>query len=317
MRGGLFRLGLSAVLGLVLGVAQISAVARADDGAAASASANVDLNAAIAKTNAYVGLMNRTLRAVESWNRYTSWVNLKKGPTGKETYIDYGLYSLYDVKREIEEARAAIGTPPTTPELDAAFERYIAAYEALAPLLTTANGYYERKDYKSDKLAEGKALHVKMVPAAEAFLTARADVENRMRTFKRDLDKRALASIEAQEGQGPNWHVKNVMMTAQDVVEELPQGRQAANMKAFDTTLDAYAKAVRSFDEFAQAYPGKFSGFESQPRSLLGKLREFRDKIAKSKGKVTNQFVNMDLTFLFNQYNMMVSMSDMATRLGR
>ncbi|MGD9668060.1 MAG: YiiG family protein [Hyphomicrobiaceae bacterium] len=278
-----------------------------------SDAAGAELGAAIAKSNAYIELMNRTLRAVESWNRYTSWVNVKKGPTGKERYIDYGLYSLYDVKDEIAKARGAIGKPPASPELDAAAERYINAYEALSPLITAANGYYERKDYKSDKMAEGKALHAKLVPAAEAFIAARGEIETGMRTFKRDLDKRSLAAIEAREGQGPNWHVKNVMMTAQDAIEQLPQGQRAADMKAFDAALDGYAKAVRGFDEFSQAYPGRFSAFESQPRSLLGKLREIRDKLAKAKGKVRDQFVGMDLTFLVSQYNMMVSTSRMAT----
>lgn len=288
--------------------------ARAETSVPAS---DADLGPAIAKSNAYIELMNRTLRAVESWNRYASWVDLKKGPTGKERYIDYGLYSLYDVKDEIAKARAVVGKPPATPELDAAFERYMSSYEALAPLITVANGYYERKDYKSDKMEEGKALHAKLMPAAKAFLAARADIEGKMRAFKRDLDQRSLAALAAKEGQGPSWHVKNVMMSAEDVVELLPKGKQPADMKAFDAALDVYAKAVREFDVFAEAYPGKFSGFESRPRSLLGKLRDIRDKLAKSKGKVANQFVGMDLTFLFSEYNSMVSMAQMATRFGR
>lgn len=278
---------------------------------------NFDLDAAIAKSNAYIALMNRTLRAVESWNRYTSWVNVKSGPTGKERYIDYGLYSLYDVKDEIAKARGALGEPPPTPELDAAFTRYIEAYETLAPLITSANGYYERKDYKSDKMVEGKALHAKMAPAADAFLRARAEVETLMRTFKRDLDKRALAAIAARDGQSAAWHIKSVMMAAEDVIEQLPRGPQPADMKAFDAALDVYAKTVRAFDEFAGANASKLSTFESQPRSLLGKLREVRDKLAKAKGRVANQFVGMDLTFLVSEYNMMVSMSQMATRFGK
>ena len=38
-------------------------------------------------------------------------------------------------------------------------KRYISAYEKLAPLITEANGYYERKDYLADKMAAGKTLH--------------------------------------------------------------------------------------------------------------------------------------------------------------
>ena len=59
--------------------------------------------------------MNRTLRAVESWERYTSWVNVRTGPTGKERYITYGLYSLYDVRDEIRKAGEATALPPAAP----------------------------------------------------------------------------------------------------------------------------------------------------------------------------------------------------------
>lgn len=274
--------------------------------------AAADLKAAIVKSNAYIELMNRTLRAVESWQRYASWVNVQKGPTGKERYIDYGLYGLYDVKDEIAKAREVMQKPPLDAGLDQAFARYVDSYEALAPLITAANGYYERKDYKTDKMKEGRELHAKLVPAAKAFIEARADIETRMRTFKREIDKRALAAIAAKEGQGPAWHVKSVMMAAQDVVETLPQSK-GFDLKAFDAALEVYAKTTREFDMFAEAYPGKFSGFSSQPRSLLGKLRDIRDKLAKSKGKV-NQWIGMDLTFLVSEYNMMVSSSQMATR---
>ena len=91
-----------------------------------SASAE-DVQAALEKANVYIDVAKNTERAVDSWDRYKSWVDMKKGPTGKERYISYGLYSLYDVKDEIAKAEAAAGQPPAQPELDAAVKRYIAA----------------------------------------------------------------------------------------------------------------------------------------------------------------------------------------------
>ena len=135
-----------------------------------------ELQAAIAKSNAYTSLSNRTIRAIESWDRYKSWVDMKKGPTGKERYISYGLYSLYDVKDEIAKAEAAAGQPPAQPELDAAVKRYIAAYQELAPLITRAERYYDRKDYRDDNLAEGQKLHVQMVPATAASNALRSTI---------------------------------------------------------------------------------------------------------------------------------------------
>lgn len=275
------------------------------------------LSAAIEKSNAYIGLMNRTLRAVESWDRYLSWVNVKTGPTGRERYIDYGLYSLYDVRDEIRKARAATIRQPHAPELDATVARYIDAYEALAPLLTSANGYYERKDWKSDKLAEGKALHAKMVPAATGFLAERQALERQMRGFKGDIDRRSLAAIEAEEGRSARWHIKNVMVEAGRMIELLPSSAApVVDLKSFDAALAIYAAAVKEMDHFAEAYPGKFSVFESQPRSLLGKLRDFRDKLARAKGDA-RRGAGGDLTWIVSEYNMMVSASDSATRFSR
>ena len=74
--------------------------------------------AVVRKLNAYVALLNRTLRASESLARYESWVNMRTGPTGRERIV-YGLYSLYDVRGEIGKARAAVDAAPPMPELDA------------------------------------------------------------------------------------------------------------------------------------------------------------------------------------------------------
>jgi hypothetical protein len=98
----------------------------------AQSAEEADPNAAIDKMNAYVSLLNRTIRASESLDRYDSWVDMKKGPTGKERNV-YGLYSLYDVRSEIEAAEAAITAEPKLPALDEAMVSYIAIYQKLAP----------------------------------------------------------------------------------------------------------------------------------------------------------------------------------------
>ena len=94
----------SAVCAIVLAGAMpvaVSAQGVPAQGAASAPAGEAELQAAITKSNAYTALMNRTLRAIQSWERYASWVDMKKGPTGKERYISYGLYSLYDVTGEI------------------------------------------------------------------------------------------------------------------------------------------------------------------------------------------------------------------------
>ena len=94
-----------------------------------------DIQPAIEKANLYIETAKYTERAVDSWDRYLSWVDVETGPTGKERYISYGMYPIDDLSGLLEAARAAAGQEPVTPQLDAAMKRYIDAYEALFPVM--------------------------------------------------------------------------------------------------------------------------------------------------------------------------------------
>ena len=272
--------------------------------------------ATVRKLNTYVGLLNRTLRASESIARYRSWVDMRTGPTGRERIV-YGLYSLYDVRGEIEKARAAVAAPPGMTELDAQIAPYTAAYEALAPIITQADGYYERQDYKEDKWAEAKALHARLAPAAQTFLAERAKVEGLFAREKERSDAAELALIERREGRKARWHAMNVMIRARPILALLPSdARPVVDMPAFEAAVSAYASAVRDLDTYVAAEPGALSSFESRPRAWLGKLREFRDKLARAKGDARRGAGN-DLTWIVNDYNTMISTAQIASRPAR
>lgn len=283
-------------------------VATADD---------ADLQAAIAKSNAYTALMNRTLRAIQSWERYASWVDMKKGPTGKERYISYGMYSLYDVAGEIRKAEEAAANAPALPEIDAVVRRYIKAYQDLAPLVTRAERYYERKDYRDDNAAEGQKLHVAMVPAATAFLAERAALDATMRVYKKSLDAREMAAVERREGRSARWQLRNIMIHARAVMDLMPSNEKPiVDLKAFDAAIVDYAGAVREMDRFKETDPKGVPMIESQASSWLGKVRDFRDKLARSKGDVRRGAAS-DANWLVSSYNTMVSLSESAMRMPR
>ena len=309
------RAGVRPLLSVILALQALTPPAAAQPTAAQSEAIQpAGLNAAIAKSNAYIGLMNRTLRAQESWSRYASWVDVKKGPTGKERIV-YGLYGLYDVRDEIAAAEKAIGSEPVWAELDATVARYIAAYQSLAPLIAEAEGYYDRKDYLADKMAGGKALHARLLPAAQTFLAERATFERDMAVVKSDLDRAELDAIEASEGRKARWHVRRVMMEARAVMDLVPtNAAPRVHMPGFDAALDRYALAVKEIDGYARANPGSFHVFESRPRELLGKLREMREKLARAKGDARKAGVGFDLTWIVNDFNMMVSTAETALR---
>jgi len=307
-------------LGLFLGCATAAlAQAPAAPAPAAAPTAPVDAEATravIAKLNPYVALLNRTMRATDSIARYESWVNMNTGPTGKERII-YGLYSLYDVRGEIDKAKAAIAMPPPMPALDAAIPDYIKAYETLAPLVTEADGYYTRKDYTDDRMAGGKELHARLAPAMAAFRKERARVDALLAVEKAKADAAELTLIEQTEGKKARWQVANVMLRARQAVDLFPsQNRPVVDMPAFEAAVLAYAAAVKEMDAYSAANPGSFFVFESRPRDFLGKLRTFRDKLQKSKGDA-RKGAGRDLDWLVRDYNMMVSTSRDATRFAK
>lgn len=307
--------GLALILAAFAGA---GGAARADEPAAVTDTAEAADNAlakSAKKMNAYVEFMNRSLRAQELLDRYKSWVDFKNGPTGRERII-YGLYDVYDTTREASAATAALPQPPAMPELDAAMRDYIAANAALGPVLNEASAYYEREDYKSDKMSGGKALHARIVAAAGPFLAARAQVEAAFSIEKAKLDERQLASVEKRLGRQADWHVMNVMIHARRVVDLLPTNKHPVIETApFDAAVAYYAAAVKAMDAYGAGKPNAFFVFELQPRSLLGKLREFQDKIDRAKGDA-RRGGGGDLTWIINDYNMMVTTSQNATQFN-
>ncbi|MEQ1716504.1 MAG: DUF3829 domain-containing protein [Hyphomicrobium sp.] len=281
-----------------------------------------DIQAVLQKANAYIEVAKMTERAVESWERYGSWVNMKTGPTGKERYIDYGMYDLYDVAALLVQARAAAGAAPGIQKLDAALTRYLDAYDALAPAMNQASAYYERKGYEADKAREGQTLHKTMVPLATTFLAEREVVMAELRPFIRDVEGLELAAMEAREGRTAAWQVGHVLHTANRVVDVFPRNRpqqmsgealdeaMAAlgpqstgeefdqviagvepaknviiDVQRYNEALEKYAAAVGEFDRFSGEKPDDFDEFKPLPRQLLGVLRAFQAPLKKSQGR--------------------------------
>jgi hypothetical protein len=274
------------------------------------------LNAATSKFNAYVEFLNRTLRASESLDRYKSWVNMATGPTGRERII-YGLYNVYDTTREAEAATIATTREPLFPDLDAAMRDYIAANAALGPILNEASAYYERGDYKVDKMAGGKALHAKIVAAAGPFLAARARVDALVTVEKEKVDLWRLAAIEKREGRAANWHVANVMIRARRVMDLLPSNaKPVVDLAAFHAAMADYAAAVKEMDAYGAGKPNAFFVFADEPRKLLGKLRDFEEAIDRAHGDARRAGGDQ-LTWIVNDYNMMVTNAQTATQFNR
>jgi hypothetical protein len=284
---------------------------------AAPARTGIDLSEeAIGKMNAYVEFLNRSLRASESLERYDSWVDMKKGPTGKEKVI-YGLYSLYDVRDEIAAVEAAATTEPKLPELDAAMAAYVEVYQQLAPVIDKANKYYERLDYKSDRMEGAKAFHKEIAAFAPTYTERRKAADLALRKEKVTLDLASLSALEQTEGRKSRWHVRNVMIHAETMMNLLPDNEKpVADMVAYEAALDGYAAAVRAFDDYSLDHPDSFHVFESRPASLLSKLRDLDEKLQAVKGDARRVGAD-DIEWIVSDYNTMVTTSQAATTFAR
>lgn len=308
--------GLTGLLILIAGSAGVLAPMMP----AQSASAQ-DVQTALKKANVYIEVAKMTERAVESWERYASWVNMKTGPTGKERYISYGMYELYDLDGLLKEARAAAGTEPIVSKLDAAMTRYIDAYEALAPAMNQATAYYDSKGYESDNAAEGQTLHKRMLPLATTFLAERDAMMLELRVFVRDVEQQEVAAMEAREGRSATWQVRQVMHAANRVVDLFPRQRPqpidsdtldemikglgpdtpgetfdqimagvvppqnaVIDVTRYGEALEKYAAAVDEFDRFAGDKPEGFEEFKPFPGQMLTLFRQFKGPLAESQG---------------------------------
>ncbi len=72
---------------------------------------DAEFDSLVEKSNLYVKAINALGRVKQSYERYGSWVDLKKGHTGKEPYITYGLYDLNSSEVERIREAAAKGPP--------------------------------------------------------------------------------------------------------------------------------------------------------------------------------------------------------------
>jgi hypothetical protein len=254
-------------------------------GASAAASADSD-DEGDGKLDAYIECYNRANEPVHHSERlYNSWVDEKKGVTGKETSVngtlEIGEYVMKTCRESIPKGKKA-GAPDA--ELDKAAAAYLAALEAVEVKNNAAHSYYDRKDYKDDKFAKGKEMHAPLIAAFEAFDAASTkfgdliDVRN---------DKRMdaeLAAAEKHGGKNLHWHKMIASKKSKDLLhlmgdESFDVVKAETMVKDITAHLDATTKyaADHKAEEpmMWSMYASALKGFVD---SAKARMRHFRDK---------------------------------------
>lgn len=213
----------------------------------------------VEKTNLYVRALNAVAYSQRTYDRYASWVDLKKGPTGKERYISYGLYEIdkSTVDQVREAARKGPKLKPALPELDGVIVRMAEAFSALEPIVKKAHDYYEQEDYKDDGAQGGREMHASMMPLFEKTFAAERELRRDLDDLKSQVDLRQLAQIEKISGRKYEWHLRNYLLAAKSLISLLPENAEAPPLEiaAYKTRYAALEKAYNGFENFVAENP--------------------------------------------------------------
>jgi hypothetical protein len=251
------------------------------------------LDEKIAETNLYVECLNRTVpRTSDSQRRYLSWVNERTGPTCKETYISYGLYTLYEdgIKKCRDAAQQGAASGPSWPKIEKAMGDLSAAYAELVPLAQQAEDYYQQQDYKDDNCAKGQALHPKLMDAFRRFRQAKADMDPELQAIKAELDIAELARVEQTSGKKLEWHVRALNLAARQLITTVPEDTQvvfqAGSYLALYPKLD---ESYNALNAYVAANPAEiegvfwFSAFQSSAKDFYTKAKFLKRDLAEGK----------------------------------
>jgi hypothetical protein len=241
-----------------------------------------DDQALLEKLNGYIrDCLNRYSKSVHSSEeRYFSWADPKKGPTGKERNV----YGVYDISLDPEASKVAIARSNAAPPK----ARHGSSPRHIRPALVTLRGvskYYERGDDKDDKMARGKQLHAKLVGAFETFDKADTDLSQLVDQVQEDLDRRELVRIEKEEGRKGHWHTLNATLLAKPLLHEGAKEVAKINLVALTAASDNFEKAVDAFEAWSNQSKSEANSSSSYLRTakdlvIAGKnlVRHIRDK---------------------------------------
>ena len=274
MRSFLWPIGRQFILGVIASTSALAVNLEAEEAKKFSELSDQQFQSLAQKTNLYVQALNAVSSIRSTYNRYASWVDLKKGPTGKERYITYGLYTLNSSPINDMTAAATKGPTlaPPLAKLDEAAVKLAGAAKTLAPLVKAASDYYEQEDYKDDNAKRGQELHAQMMPLFEQVFAAEEALRRGLDSVKGEVDRRQLAEIEKRSGKNYEWHLRNFMIAAKAVVDLLPNSAEAP-------MIDAAAYKAR-YGNLEAAYNG-FTEYSDTPEAKKPMMASFVETAVK------------------------------------
>ena len=265
-------------IALVFASLPFAASAHAYAPANASAALDRDLLRARAKVTAYVELLDITSHTASMWRRYTGFVNLEHGPTGRESRIN-GLMAPRDASRELAAVEAQLARGPAFAECDIPMQVLIRLQRELTPLLTEAAAYHERNVHREDEGAKARDYHARLREAVPLFLAARLDVQAKLEPIRAIVEQAELTAFERAFGRDGRWHIRRTTVEARKVMAVFPRAGTIIDMARLEATLTAYEKVVEETEAFGEAHPQALLAFGPSPRGFAAGIRRVQARI--------------------------------------
>lgn len=176
---------------------------------------------------------------------YLSWASEKEGPSGKERTIR----GVHQVSNHCAICKTHLSPGQLPAGLASAAAPLLAAIDQLLPVATEAEGYYDREQYKDDRMATGRRLHAPL-------LAAYAAVDRAARPFR----ARAL-EIEAAEQESIKAPLYGPARALLD-----------AGLREFSTIDPAALEgALQAFERQLKAHPPPHGSLRETSASQLAK----------------------------------------------
>ena len=193
-------------------------------------------------------------RAYGSWNYYTSGVNpetgmpIRKGSGGR-------VHTMGHVLAACDEAVEKGPTlKPDLPEIDAAQKEYTSALHDMSKIADELEAYYKNEDFKDDAWAVGMKNAPLFKAAFERFDKAAIALGHLVDAKKHEADVQMLVVIEKRSGKKLEWHTKNSLMAAKEVINCLSANPDTPPEKeACDPAFTAFEEAKTEFQTYHDA----------------------------------------------------------------
>lgn len=185
------------------------------DSSATSTSVNQnDSDAILAqKMNVYVECYNDIDPMIlSSVKGYADWVDMDKGPTGKERYIRGMGDVTVDLDRCLAKITKVSSLKPELKPIDTLALNYINSSIDMKKIIREMNSYYTQENYKDDAFTKAKTLHTQFMQTLSVFKPASEAYEDAIRTMNDQRQMLQLKKIEAKEGKSFDYYSLSMML---------------------------------------------------------------------------------------------------------